>query len=172
MASVEVPERAFTHAFEREGLPAVCVKTGASAELLIPRRALHFPRWTWVLLPFGILPFLIARWFASRSVDGYLPFARAAFTRIRQAAIVRTVALVAGVLLVIAGPAAGSSALWWAGVGAWAVAAVAFALELAWSVGAFYLPEERRVLLTRVHERFAREATGRRPRLTVEWPDR
>jgi hypothetical protein len=156
--SAEVPERAFAH----EELPAVCVKSGAPAELLMPRRALHFPGWTWILLPFGILPFLIARFFASRSVDGYLPFSRPAFARIRQAAVVRTVALVAGVLLVAAGSLTDVPALLWAGTGAWAVAAVAFALELAWSVGAFYLPEERRVLLTRVHERFAREAAERR----------
>jgi hypothetical protein len=41
------------------------------------------PGWTWILLLFGIFPFLIAAYFATRRVDALIPMSDLALRRVR-----------------------------------------------------------------------------------------
>jgi hypothetical protein len=54
-------------------LPEVCVITGMPADDLVPVRFTSLPAWTFLLLFAGILPFLIAAWFAPQRIEGLLP---------------------------------------------------------------------------------------------------
>jgi hypothetical protein len=63
-------------------LPPVCAKTGAPADGYSRFEALSAPGWTWILLLFGILPFLIARYFSTVRVVGLIPLSDAARRRI------------------------------------------------------------------------------------------
>lgn len=58
-------------------LPPVCVRTGRPADGLVPVRFRPVPGWTWLLLPFGVLPFLVATFFAGELVVGDVPATRA-----------------------------------------------------------------------------------------------
>ena len=57
-------------------LPPVCVRTGRPADGLVPIRFRPVPAWTWLLLPFGVLPFLVANLFAGELVVGDVPVTR------------------------------------------------------------------------------------------------
>jgi hypothetical protein len=54
-------------------LPEVCVITGMPADDEVPVRFTSLPPWTFLLLFAGILPFLIAAWFAPQRIEGLLP---------------------------------------------------------------------------------------------------
>jgi hypothetical protein len=69
MATVEVA----VQDLERRSLPPVCVKTGLPAEVVVAKTYAWVPDWTWILILFGIFPFLIARHFAAHRVTLELP---------------------------------------------------------------------------------------------------
>jgi hypothetical protein len=68
----------------KEGrLPPVCAKTGEAADDYVPIEFNSTPGWTWILLLFGIILFLIARAFSTIRVVGLVPFSEVARRRRR-----------------------------------------------------------------------------------------
>ncbi|MDP9185128.1 MAG: hypothetical protein M3O29_05620, partial [Actinomycetota bacterium] len=62
-------------------LPPVCAKTGGPADGFATIVFTSTPGWTWILLLFGILPFLIARYFSSVRIVGLVPMSDVALRR-------------------------------------------------------------------------------------------
>jgi hypothetical protein len=60
-------------ALEKGQFPPVCCKTGVHTDNYVRMRFVQTPSWTWILLPFGFFPFLIARLFVAQEFDGVLP---------------------------------------------------------------------------------------------------
>jgi hypothetical protein len=67
---------------ERGTLPQVCAKTGVPTHGWAKIRFSSAPTWTWILLLFGILPFLIAQYFATVHVEGIVPMSDVAQRRV------------------------------------------------------------------------------------------
>ncbi len=67
--------------FENGHLPAVCAKTGEAADGFASIEFTSTPGWTWILLLFGILPFLIARYFSTQRIAGLVPMSDVALRR-------------------------------------------------------------------------------------------
>ena len=67
--------------FEAGTLPSVCAKTGEVAEGFTSITVTSTPSWTWILLLFGILPFLIAQAFSSTRIVGLVPMSEVAMRR-------------------------------------------------------------------------------------------
>lgn len=63
-------------------LPPVCAKTGVPTDGYTKIRFSSAPTWTWILLLFGILPFLIAQYFATVHVEGIVPMSDVAQRRV------------------------------------------------------------------------------------------
>ena len=61
----------------------MCAKTGEAADDYVPIEFTSTPGWTWILLLFGIIPFLIARAFSTVRVVGLVPFSEVARRRRR-----------------------------------------------------------------------------------------
>lgn len=89
-------------------LPQVCAKTGGPAEATAKFRYRSTPPWTWILLLFGILPFLIARWFSGVQVLALIPFSEAALRRGKTFNRVVWGFLLLAVLLIVLGAALGA----------------------------------------------------------------
>jgi len=64
-------------------LPSVCAKTGLRADGFATIRVGNTPGWTWILLFFGVFPFLIAVYFATRRIDALIPMSDLALRRLR-----------------------------------------------------------------------------------------
>lgn len=80
MASVWVSARDLN-----EGkFPGVCAKSGEPADGMVGVKFGTTPGWTWILLLFGIFPFLIAAYFAQLRAQGLLPMSAAALARARS----------------------------------------------------------------------------------------
>lgn len=62
-------------------LPPVCVVSGQPPDARVPFRSSSLPEWTWVLLLFGVFPFLIAAYFAEEEVVGEVPVVAAVVER-------------------------------------------------------------------------------------------
>lgn len=67
--------------FSDGDLPPVCVKTGMPADGTVRVTFSRLPTWTYLLLLAGIVPFLIAAFFAREQVRGRVPVTRAAVER-------------------------------------------------------------------------------------------
>ena len=67
--------------FEAGRLPSVCAKTGEVADGFTAIAVTSTPSWTWLLLLFGIFPFLIARAFSATRVVGFVPMSEVALRR-------------------------------------------------------------------------------------------
>jgi hypothetical protein len=63
-------------------LPHVCAKTGNPTDGYTRIRFSSAPTWTWILLLFGIFPFLIAHYFARVHVVGIVPMSDVAQRRV------------------------------------------------------------------------------------------
>lgn len=72
-------------AFEQGTFPSVCCKTGRPADGFERWEFSNTPSWTWILLLFGIFPFLIATAFATERFSGSLPISSAAASRLTVA---------------------------------------------------------------------------------------
>lgn len=143
---------------ERGTLPQVCAKTGVPTHGYTKIRFSSAPTWTWILLLFGILPFLIAQYFATVHVEGIVPMSDVAQRRVTvfNRLFIGLVAL--GAVVIVVG--------WWALdteaavilVGLAMMIAAAFVMFLALP---FVLPSGavmgEWVQLSFVHERFAAE---------------
>ena len=66
---------------ENGHLPAVCAKTGRAADGYATIVFTSTPGWTWILLLFGIVPFLIARYFSTQRIAGLVPMSDLALRR-------------------------------------------------------------------------------------------
>ena len=62
-------------------LPPVCAKTGEPADGFATIVFTSTPEWTWILLLFGIFPFLIARYFTTARIVGLVPMSDVAQRR-------------------------------------------------------------------------------------------
>ncbi len=65
-------------------LPPVCAKTGGPADGFATIVFTSTPDWTWILLLFGIFPFLIARYFSAVRIVGLVPMSDVALRRGRS----------------------------------------------------------------------------------------
>jgi hypothetical protein len=72
-------------AFEQGTFPSVCCKTGAPADGVQSWEFSNTPSWTWILLLFGVFPFLIATAFATERFSGLLPLSSVAASRLTVA---------------------------------------------------------------------------------------
>jgi len=113
------------------------------------------PSWTWILIFFGILPFLIARAFSRVRVDALVPMSRSALERARAFQWTVGGLLVLGGALLAAGIRAGPAVAW---VGLALVLVGLLVLTVGWP---FIWPtghvEGEWVWLSFVHPRFAHE---------------
>lgn len=71
--------------FERGEFPPVCCKSGAHGDVYSAWEFSHMPRWTYVLILFGILPFLVASAFATVRLRGVLPISTPVQGRLKTA---------------------------------------------------------------------------------------
>lgn len=155
----------------RGELPGVCVRTGAPADGTVVTRFRNRLGWAWLLLPFGLLPFLVAVAVLWQSVRGPLPLSAAAHQAIearahrsRRLGLAGLVVLTVGTLataaavnvLAVPGPADGLLAV--------LVAAIGFGLLVtAWRIDdgvAGYVDRSGAVVLTDVADAFAAAAAG------------
>lgn len=143
---------------ERGTLPQVCAKTGVPTHGWAKIRFSSAPTWTWILLLFGIFPFLIAQYFATAHVEGIVPMSDVAQRRVTvfNRLFIGLVAL--GVVVIVVG--------WWALDTEAAVILVGLAILVAAVFTMFLampsvLPSGavmgEWVQLSFVHERFAAE---------------
>jgi len=138
---------------ERRTFPPVCVKTGLPAEVGVAKTYVWVPGWTWILILFGIFPFLIARYFAAHRVTLELP-ATVEVDRIRRNAnMTTTLTCALAIALLIFSSWQQLSALYWL-VGVLLLGALVYRTiqHYAHWVGGFL--QEQTLVLTRVHPRF------------------
>lgn len=149
---------------ERGDLPPVCCKTGQRTRIMVERRHRVLPPWTWVLLPLGVVPFLVAALLSTRrTMTIGLPMSRRAARRLRTADALARLCLFAAVLTGLAAVTGDLRIGWLVPVGFVAAAAIAYALTRALWVGVdLSYTTARLVHLNRVHPRFA-EAVGYGP---------
>lgn len=141
---------------EEGRLPPVCAMTGDPAEEYVRITFTSTPGWTWILLLFGILPFLIARAFSKTRVVGLVPMSDAALRRARSFNWIVGGLFGVGALILVLGMASDLSAL--AVAGTTAIAAAALIAMIGW---AFVWPAGRVagdvVSFSSVDPRFAQE---------------
>jgi len=145
--------------FEQGTLPSVCCKTGEPTDTVVRFDFSRAPSWTWILFFFGIVPFIIARIFASTRYEGALPFTGAAADRLvltRRVTIGAMIAIAPLFFLAFAWQSFGFAVV----VLDLVIAAVAAALNWYWSPG-FYVFDPAGLELTRVHPRFVEAVRGR-----------
>ena len=140
---------------EQGHLPAVCAKTGEPCDVPVKDTLRVVPRWVSALAVLAVVPYFVARAYASRRIEARLPLAPGRLERIRR--------LVRGAWVALVLAAAGVSA---ALVGAGAVGVVAFLVGVFAYLVIVYTGDQmwvgarpsRRtdvVILTRIHPAFA-----------------
>ena len=101
---------------EQGHLPRVCAKTGLRSDGFATIRITNTPGWTWILLLFGIFPFLIAAFFATRRVDALIPMSDLALRRVRAFRWTYITFLVLALLLLGIGVFAEHPTFAWVGI--------------------------------------------------------
>jgi hypothetical protein len=97
-------------------LPSVCAKTGMRADGFTTVRVSNLPGWTWILLLFGIWPFLIAAYFATRRIDALVPMSGLALRRVRAFTATYAILFTLAVVLFFIGLFGDHPTLIWLGV--------------------------------------------------------
>lgn len=64
--------------------PHLCARTGGPVDTLVELYFYRTPLWIYLLIPIGVLPFLIALRFAQQEVVGLLPFSQPVVDRYRS----------------------------------------------------------------------------------------
>lgn len=82
MAAVSVPREDFA----RGEFPPVCARTGQPTDATAAIEGSRLPGWTFLLLLFGVLPFLVAWVFARERIAGRVPITPEASARHRRLA--------------------------------------------------------------------------------------
>ena len=149
----------------RGDLPAVCVVTGQDADSRVRIRFDSLPDWTWILLLFGVFPFLIATFFASEVVRGEVPVRRDVVERYHRRRRLSWIGAAAGIAMLGLAIATGQPWVAWSGV---AVVVSAIGAGVVASMGFIDGQPDRTglwVRLRRVHPNFvaALEARGQVP---------
>lgn len=152
MADVTVERSVLTEEGAHQ-LPRVCVLSGEPADGTIWFRLSHTPAWTFLLILFGILPFLIAEYFTTERIKVTLPVTRAALARLRRMRRLRTALLLVGVALFVVALVAGSTALLWAGVAMFLAGAVLW-VAVSWRMPSWAPADVDAVTLRSVHADF------------------
>lgn len=136
-------------------LPSICAKTGVPETSRTEYTFVSVPRWTWVLLLFGILPFFIARSLAGVKVTGLVPLSHEATRRMRRTQFLLAALIVPGLALVVGAAVASAPTLAWIGAGLMLAGAVAWMIgwRMAWVGGR---QRSEWMWLYRVHPSFAR----------------
>jgi hypothetical protein len=89
--------------FGAGNLPAICVKSGVETRSFTRVRITSAPGWTWILILFGILPFLIVRYLFTKSAAGRVPVSPETGRRVRTIQWVLLAAVLAGIALIVVG---------------------------------------------------------------------
>ena len=110
-------------------LPKLCAKTGAATETTAGVRLTSAPGWTWVLILFGIVPFVIVRWLATKSVRGRVPVSQPVPGRARTTRWMLAGVLALGIALLFVALAGDSRPIMWIGLVIVVVALVAMTGE-------------------------------------------
>lgn len=140
----------------RDGvLPAVCVLTGQPAQRYQRVTFTYVPGWTWVLLLFGIIPCLIARWFTAEKIPTALPISERARRDYRRRRDLTMATVVAGIALVIVGGASQVPGIALAGLGLLLLAALAMLVLGLWFIAVEPAPDPEFLVIRRAHPRFA-----------------
>jgi membrane-bound metal-dependent hydrolase YbcI (DUF457 family) len=145
--------------FRTGELPPVCVVSGRSADRVVRVRFTHTPDWPWLLLPFGVLPALIALMFTSQRLDGALPLHQRAIDDHRRRRRLVVALLVLSLVLLLGAALTTESALAVAGVVGLVLAIVAKLVTDLRFVRAVPRDGGRQVMLRRVHPDFAAAVT-------------
>jgi hypothetical protein len=141
-------------------LPPVCAKTGRLADGFATIEFISTPSWTWILLLFGIFPFLIAQFFSKVRVVGQVPMSARALQRAWWFTWSWRALFGLAVLAFVVAIAAKSSLAAQAGL-VTLVTALLFTLigwPFVWPTGR---PSGEWVVMSFVNERFAREVDRR-----------
>jgi len=146
-------------AAELDALPQVCVMTGRTADRSLTLSAKARAGWTWWLLLLGVVPFLVARHFATE-MRILVPVADGAGRRLDRLRLACLVALVEAVALAVAALLLDRRDVLVASVAFLLAAGLVGALTAASSVRATLDPSAGGILLTGVHRAF-RDEFGR-----------
>lgn len=111
-------------AVQRGQFPPLCCKTGVHTDNYVRWRFVYSPRWTWVLLPFGIIPFIIARMFVTEEFDGVLPMSPKVVRRLNRLRLLTPIAGLLGIAGIVGGALVATTGLAVAGVVLLAIAAL------------------------------------------------
>lgn len=146
-------------------LPDVCVVTGEDADGLVSFKFNSLPDWTWILLLFGVFPFLVATMFATEVVQGDVPVRREIVTRYHRRKRQSLLAAAVGIAFLALAMALSQVWLAWTGV---AALVVGVGVGVVASLGFIDGRPDRTglwVKLSRVHPNFvvALEARGQVP---------
>lgn len=161
MARILVRRRTFEHG----EFPPVCCKTGERADVYDSFEFSDTPSWAWILLLFGILPFLIATAFVTERFSGVLPMSQRARNRLRMARRASWVLGLSAVIFGAAGLAAGSRWIYFSGAFGilWLVA-----ITLVWRFSPSANLDGGAVALGNVHRTFIRTIAETAPSMDVE----
>jgi hypothetical protein len=99
-------------------LPAVCAVSGQPTDLQVRTRFETLPDWTWILLLFGVLPFLVALVFATERIPALVPLHQDVLDRRRAHRRRGWLAGVAGAALLVLGMVADAAVPVWLGLAA------------------------------------------------------
>jgi hypothetical protein len=102
-------------------LPEVCAVSGQPTDLLARTRFETLPDWTWILLLFGVLPFLVALAFATERVPALVPLHQEVFDSRRAHRRRAWLAGVGGAVLLVLGVVADAPWPIWLALAALAV---------------------------------------------------
>lgn len=133
----------------------MCVLTGRPAQRYQRVIFTYVPTWTWLLLLFGIIPCLIARWFTAQKIATALPMSEQARTAYRRWRHVTKAAGFGGIALVVVGALAEVPVMAWAGAAFLVAATVAVLLLLLWFVTVEPAEDPELLVIRRAHQRFA-----------------
>ena len=97
--------------FTEGRLPSVCVRTGDRADRVLGMTLRSLPRWTYLLLLFGVLPFVVAFAFTRTISHGVVPISDGPLQRIRRARAAALALFAAGAVLTVAGSRVGALAV-------------------------------------------------------------
>src|SRR5262249_55903584 len=102
-ASIMASASATLEDFATGDLPPICVKSGVDTRSFTRIRITSAPGWTWILILLGVLPFLIVRYFFTKSAAGRVPVSEEVGRRVRNIQWVLLAVFLAGVALIVVG---------------------------------------------------------------------
>ena len=136
-------------------LPRVCVKTGTPTADVLTIKGSAAPSWSWFMIIFGFLPWLVASLASSKSYEIQVPMRAAIWRRHRKIRRAAFIAFVAGLVLAIVATVQGrdnSAILLFPSFVAMAV----YAGNEWFNTIGVQLTRDGGLLLTRVHPEFER----------------